>query len=57
MQRALGPPSIREYQPLISIETGAFLRRLLDDPDDYISLTRRYVPLTHSPSPSPQLTN
>lgn len=53
MQRALGPPSIREYQPLISIETGAFLRRLLDDPDDYISLTRRYVPLTHSPSPSP----
>src|SRR6266852_2826180 len=42
MQRALGPASIREYHPLITIETRSFLRRLLVNPSDYASLTRRY---------------
>ncbi|KAF7976129.1 hypothetical protein HWV62_7419 [Athelia sp. TMB] len=43
MQQALGPASIREYQPLITVETASFLDRLLDDPEDYINLIRRYA--------------
>jgi hypothetical protein len=43
MQQALGPSSIREYRPLIEAETMSFMRRLLDDPIDYINLTRRYA--------------
>ncbi|KIM86577.1 hypothetical protein PILCRDRAFT_308713 [Piloderma croceum F 1598] len=43
MQQALGPSSIREYRPLIEAETISFMRRLLDDPIDYINLTRRYA--------------
>ena len=41
MQQALGSASVREYQPLITVETASFLNRLLDDPEDYINLIRR----------------
>ncbi|KAF7984180.1 hypothetical protein HWV62_16866 [Athelia sp. TMB] len=43
MHQALGPSSIREYQPLITLETASFLNRLLDNPADYINLIRRYA--------------
>ncbi|KAF7973627.1 hypothetical protein HWV62_14814 [Athelia sp. TMB] len=43
MHQALGPASIREYQPLITLETASFLNRLLDNPAEYINLIRRYA--------------
>ncbi|KAF7973629.1 hypothetical protein HWV62_14818 [Athelia sp. TMB] len=43
MHQALGPASIREYRPLVTMETASFLNRLLDDPADYPSLVRRYA--------------
>ena len=43
MHRALGAESILRYRPLIETETKSFMRRLLDDPSDYIEITRRYA--------------
>lgn len=42
MQQALGRGSIREYHPLIGIETRIFLRRLLDNPCDYTDAIKRF---------------
>ncbi|KAI0946483.1 hypothetical protein AcW1_009933 [Taiwanofungus camphoratus] len=43
MQQALGVNSIRQYRPLLEIETLALLRRILVDPQDYIGNLRRYA--------------
>ena len=42
MHKALGPPAIPTYYPLITIETSAFLRRLIADPLNYMKITHRY---------------
>ncbi|KAF8347394.1 cytochrome P450 [Amanita rubescens] len=42
MHKALGAPAISTYHPLITIETSAFLRRLIADPSNYMKITRRY---------------
>jgi len=43
MQRALGSTTISKYHPLLEMETLWFLKRLLEDPEDYISPIRRYA--------------
>lgn len=43
IQKGFGPSSIRQYQPLIEVETHAFLRRLLRSPSNYIEHMRRCV--------------
>jgi cytochrome P450 len=35
MQIALGPSSIKTYQPLLELETKPFLRKLVEDPFKY----------------------
>ncbi len=42
MHKALGAPALSTYYPLITIETSAFLRRLIADPLNYMKITRRY---------------
>ncbi|KAH7890271.1 cytochrome P450 [Phlebopus sp. FC_14] len=43
MQTALGPSSIKTYQPLLELETKPFLKRLLADPLSYQDHIRRYA--------------
>jgi hypothetical protein len=43
MQGALGATNIPKYHPLLEIETGHLLRRLLEGPEDYVSHIRRYA--------------
>lgn len=45
MTQALGAGAIRTYYPLIEAETHALLKRILGDPQDYLSYVRRYVPV------------
>jgi cytochrome P450 len=41
MHHALGPSSVRSYDPRVESETKAFLHRLLVDPEDYLASLRR----------------
>lgn len=43
LQTALSPSSIRNYHPLLELETKPFLRRLLEDPASYVEHIRRYA--------------
>ncbi|KAI6135874.1 cytochrome P450 [Pisolithus croceorrhizus] len=43
LQTALGPASIRNYHPLLELETKPFLRRLLENPAGYMDHIRRYA--------------
>ncbi|KIJ09366.1 hypothetical protein PAXINDRAFT_87543 [Paxillus involutus ATCC 200175] len=43
MQIALGPSSIKTYQPLLELETKPFLRRLVADPSKYQDHIRQYA--------------
>ena len=43
MQRALGSTMISKYHPLLEMETPWFLKRLLEDPEDYTSPIKRYA--------------
>lgn len=43
MQRALGSITIPKYHPLLETETHWFLKRVLEDPADYVSPIRRYA--------------
>jgi hypothetical protein len=43
MHHALGPLTIRSYDPRVESETKAFLHRLLVDPEDYLASLRRSV--------------
>lgn len=43
LQRALGSTTISKYHPLLEVETAWFLKRLLEDPEDYVSPVRRYA--------------
>ncbi|KAF9652712.1 cytochrome P450 [Thelephora ganbajun] len=43
MQRALGPTAIPKYHSLLEMETPWFLKRLLENPEDYITPIRRYA--------------
>ncbi|KAK2462811.1 hypothetical protein APHAL10511_005202 [Amanita phalloides] len=43
MHKALGPQAIPTYYPLLVTETSAFLHRLIADPLNYQSITRRYA--------------
>lgn len=43
LQTALGPSSIRNYHPLLELETKPFLRRLLENPAGYMDHIRRYA--------------
>ena len=43
MHRALGPATISKYHPLLEMETAWFLKRLLENPEDYISPIKRYA--------------
>lgn len=43
MQRALGPSTIPKYHSLLEMETSWFLKRLLENPEDYTSPIRRYT--------------
>lgn len=42
MHKALGGPAISTYYPLITTATFAFLRRLIVDPQNYVTITRKY---------------
>ncbi|EMD32752.1 hypothetical protein CERSUDRAFT_118480 [Gelatoporia subvermispora B] len=43
MQRALGAPCIRTYQPLLEVETRALLHRLVTSPEEYDRHILRYA--------------
>ncbi|KAI6044587.1 cytochrome P450 [Pisolithus marmoratus] len=43
LQTALGPSCIRNYHPLLELETKPFLRRLLEHPAGYMDHIRRYA--------------
>ncbi|KIJ09364.1 hypothetical protein PAXINDRAFT_17543 [Paxillus involutus ATCC 200175] len=43
MQIALGPSSIKTYQPLLELETKPFLRKLVEDPFKYQDHIRQYA--------------
>lgn len=43
MQRALGPTTISKYHSLLEMETPWLLKRLLENPNDYISPLKRYA--------------
>lgn len=43
MQRAFGPMAIPKYHSLLEMETPWFLKRLLENPEDYTSPIRRYA--------------
>lgn len=43
MQRALGPTAISKYHSLLEMETPLFLKRLLENPNDYSTPIKRYA--------------
>lgn len=43
MQRALGSTTIPKYYSLLEMETPWFLKRLLENPSDYITQIKRYA--------------
>lgn len=43
MQRALGSTTIPKYYSLLEMETPWFLKRLLENPSDYLSQIKRYA--------------
>ncbi|KDQ55519.1 hypothetical protein JAAARDRAFT_37534 [Jaapia argillacea MUCL 33604] len=43
MQKALGTGAIKQYEPLLEIESHPFLRRLIAKPANYVDHIRRYA--------------
>ena len=43
MQRALGPTMISKYHSLLEMETSWFLKRLLENPNDFTAPVKRFA--------------